>query len=40
MKQEYFDVDIERQVARMQAVIDLSRNIREKNNVSLKVGTL
>ncbi|KAF5393385.1 hypothetical protein D9757_000718 [Collybiopsis confluens] len=36
VKQEYFDVEIERQVARMQAVIELSRNIREKNNLSLK----
>lgn len=37
VKEEYFDVDIERQVQRMQAVIDLSRNMREKNNISLKV---
>ncbi|KAJ3759130.1 tRNA synthetases class I-domain-containing protein [Lentinula raphanica] len=36
VKQEYFDEDIERQVARMQAVIDLTRNIRERNNLSLK----
>lgn len=36
-KEEYFDVDIERQVQRMQAVIDLARNIRERNNLSLKV---
>jgi len=36
VKQDYFDVDIERQVGRMQAVIELSRNIREKNNLSLK----
>ncbi|KAJ2917778.1 hypothetical protein MD484_g2625, partial [Candolleomyces efflorescens] len=33
----YFDEDIERQVKRMQAVIELSRNIRERNNISLKV---
>ncbi|KAG6842135.1 Isoleucine--tRNA ligase, cytoplasmic [Blastosporella zonata] len=37
VKEEYFDADIERQVQRMQAVIDLTRNIREKNNISLKV---
>lgn len=36
VKQEYFDVEIERQVQRMQAVIDLARNIRERHNVSLK----
>ncbi|KAH7919323.1 hypothetical protein BV22DRAFT_1041026 [Leucogyrophana mollusca] len=36
VKGEYFDVEIERQVKRMQAVIDLTRNIREKNNLSLK----
>ena len=33
----YFDEDIERQVKRMQAVIELTRNIRERNNLSLKV---
>lgn len=37
VKEEYFDVDIERQVQRMQAVIDLARNVRERNNLSLKV---
>ncbi|KAG5648567.1 hypothetical protein DXG03_003178 [Asterophora parasitica] len=37
VKEEYFDVDIERQVKRMQTVIELTRNIREKNNLSLKV---
>ncbi|KAF9010556.1 tRNA synthetases class I-domain-containing protein [Cyathus striatus] len=37
VKEEYFDADIERQVQRMQAVIELSRNIRERNNLSLKV---
>ncbi|KAK7472709.1 isoleucine--tRNA ligase [Stygiomarasmius scandens] len=36
VKEEYFDADIERQVSRMQAVIELTRNIREKNNLSLK----
>ncbi|KAF7315526.1 hypothetical protein MIND_00067900 [Mycena indigotica] len=36
VKAEYFDSDIERQVKRMQAIIDLSRNIRETNNLSLK----
>lgn len=37
VKEEYFDADIERQVKRMQSVIELTRNIREKNNLSLKV---
>jgi len=37
VKEEYFDADIERKVKRMQAVIDLTRNICEKNNLSLKV---
>jgi isoleucyl-tRNA synthetase len=37
VKEEYFDEVIERQVKRMQSVIELSRNIREKNNLSLKV---
>jgi len=37
VKEEYFDVDIERQVQRMQAVIDLARNVRERSNLSLKV---
>jgi isoleucyl-tRNA synthetase len=37
VKEEYFDSEIERQVKRMQTVIELTRNIREKNNCSLKV---
>jgi isoleucyl-tRNA synthetase len=37
VKEEYFDAEIERQVQRMQAVIDLTRNIRERHNISLKV---
>lgn len=37
VKEEYFDEVIERQVKRMQTVIELTRNIREKNNLSLKV---
>ncbi|KAJ7045675.1 tRNA synthetases class I-domain-containing protein [Mycena alexandri] len=36
VKEEYFDVDIERQVLRMQTVIELTRNMRETNNLSLK----
>ncbi|KIY74434.1 hypothetical protein CYLTODRAFT_385307 [Cylindrobasidium torrendii FP15055 ss-10] len=36
VREDYFDVDIERQVKRMQSVIELSRNLREKNNLSLK----
>ncbi|KAH6914366.1 isoleucine-tRNA ligase [Coprinopsis sp. MPI-PUGE-AT-0042] len=37
VKEDYFDEDIERQVKRMQTVIELTRNIRERNNISLKV---
>jgi isoleucyl-tRNA synthetase len=37
VKEEYFDADIERQMKRMQTVIELTRNIREKNSLSLKV---
>ncbi|KAF9529218.1 tRNA synthetases class I-domain-containing protein [Crepidotus variabilis] len=37
VKEEYFDADIERKVKRMQTIIELSRNVREKNNLSLKV---
>ncbi|GLB37567.1 putative class-I aminoacyl-tRNA synthetase family protein [Lyophyllum shimeji] len=37
VKEEYFDADIERQVKRMQTIIELTRNIRERNNLSLKV---
>lgn len=40
VKEEYFDPEIERQVQRMQAVIELGRNVREKNNLSLKVSQL
>ncbi|KAI0302614.1 isoleucine-tRNA ligase [Russula brevipes] len=36
VKEEYFDPTIERQVNRMQTVIELTRNIRERNNLSLK----
>ncbi|KAI3403026.2 ILS1 [Candida oxycetoniae] len=36
VREEYFDEDIEIAVARMQKVIDLGRNIREKNTISLK----
>ncbi|KAF8623102.1 hypothetical protein AX15_006513 [Amanita polypyramis BW_CC] len=36
VKEEYFDAEIERKVKRMQAVIELTRNIRERNNLSLK----
>lgn len=37
VKEEYFDAVIERQVKRMQSVIELGRNIRERHNLSLKV---
>ncbi|KAF7376281.1 hypothetical protein MSAN_00043500 [Mycena sanguinolenta] len=40
VKEEYFDVDIERQVQRMQTVIELTRNMRETNNISLKTPLL
>ncbi|KAF8128269.1 tRNA synthetases class I-domain-containing protein [Boletus edulis] len=36
VKEEYFDAEIERQVQRMKAVIDLTRNIRDRHNLSLK----
>ncbi|KAI0790616.1 isoleucine-tRNA ligase [Abortiporus biennis] len=36
VKEEYFDAVIERQVKRMQTVIELTRNIRERHNLSLK----
>jgi isoleucyl-tRNA synthetase len=38
VKEEYFDADIERKVKRMQTVIELTRNVREKHNLSFKVG--
>jgi len=38
VKEEYFDQVVERQVKRMQAVIELTRNIRERLNLSFKVG--
>jgi len=37
VKEEYFDADIERKVQRMQAIIELTRAIRERHNVTLKV---
>ena len=37
VKEEYFDEAIERQVKRMQTVIELTRNIRDRHNLSLKV---
>lgn len=40
VKDEYFDVAIERQVKHMQTVIELTRNIRERHNISLKVRVL
>ena len=36
-KEEYFDEEIERKVKRMQTVIELTRNLRERHNLSLKV---
>lgn len=36
VRKEYFDEAIEKAVARMQSVIDLGRNIREKKMISLK----
>jgi len=40
VKDEYFDEDIERQVKRMQTVIELTRTIRERHNLSLKTPLL
>jgi valyl-tRNA synthetase len=37
VRDEYFDADIERQVRRMQNVIELGRGLREKHTLSLKV---
>ena len=37
VKEEYFDEVIERQVKRMQTVIELTRVLRERHNLSLKV---
>ena len=37
VKEEYFDEVIERQVKRMQTVIELTRFLRERHNLSLKV---
>jgi len=37
VKEEYFDETIERQVKRMQTVIELTRTVRERKNISLKV---
>ncbi|TFY83550.1 hypothetical protein EWM64_g468 [Hericium alpestre] len=36
VKQEYFDTVIERQVKRMQIIIELTRNLRERHSISLK----
>src|SRR5258708_7062804 len=40
VKEEYFDSAIELQVKRMQSVIELSRGLREKHSISLKVSLL
>jgi valyl-tRNA synthetase len=40
VNEAYFDVEIERRVKRMQRVIELARNIREKNNRSFKVSSV
>ncbi|THH16247.1 hypothetical protein EW146_g4367 [Bondarzewia mesenterica] len=36
VKEEYFDTVIERQVKRMQTIIELTRNIRERHTITLK----
>ncbi|KAJ2163188.1 isoleucine--tRNA ligase [Coemansia sp. RSA 552] len=36
-REEYFDAEIERAMARMQTVIELGRVVRERNNISLKI---
>jgi isoleucyl-tRNA synthetase len=40
VNEKYFDPEIERQVRRMQAVIELTRTLREKYQPSLKVQSL
>lgn len=40
VNEKYFDPEIERQVRRMQAVIELTRTLREKYQPSLKVRAL
>lgn len=40
VREEYFDPEIERSVARMQAVIELGRTIRERKTISLKVSNI
>lgn len=40
VKEEYFDVDIERRVKRMQTVIELTRVLRERHNLSLKASCI
>ena len=40
VNENYFDPEIERQVRRMQAVIELTRTLREKYQSSLKVQSL
>lgn len=37
VKTEYLDADIERQVKRMQSVIELTRQLRERHTLMLKV---
>lgn len=37
VKEEYFDETIERQMKRMQTIIELGRNIRDRFTLSLKV---
>lgn len=37
VKEEYFDEVIERQVKNMQTIIELTRNIRDRHTLSLKV---
>lgn len=40
VRDEYFDADIERQVRRMQNVIELARGLREKHSLSLKASII
>ena len=37
MRKEYYDPDIERQVRRLKAVIELGRYIRDKRTLKVKV---
>ena len=37
VNEDYFDEEIERQLKRMQTIIELTRNVRDKHTLPLKV---